>query len=109
MVKTKQIVPLLLLVLYVGYYASTNFFFHSHEGTKGVITHSHPYTSGTHTHSANALQLIENLTNTLFVGSTAIIFIALFPIFKAFVNSFYRQDTLNSLLGSNPLRAPPAV
>jgi len=109
MVKMKKILSLFLFVLFVGYYASTNFFYHSHEYAWGTITHSHPYTSGTHTHSVNVLQLINILTNTPFVGGWAILFLALFSIAGAFVCSFYRQHTLNSIIGGNLLRAPPAV
>ena len=107
MFRKKKIVPLLLLVLFVNYYISTNFFLHSHVFADEVVTHSHPYTSETHTHSANALQLITNLTNTLFVGLAAIFFLALYVILRPFVCSFYKQRTFDSLIGCNLLRAPP--
>ena len=107
--KTKKIVSLLLLVLYVGYYAGTTFFVHSHNCTNGVIIHSHPYTSATHTHSTTSFQLIDSLTTTLFVGGAVLIFLVLFSVSKAHLYSFYRQYSLNSLIGSNPLRAPPVV
>ena len=107
--KTKKIISLFLLVLYVGYYTSTTFFFHSHNCTNGTVTHSHPYTTATHTHSAAAFQLIESLTTTLFVGGAILIFLVLFSVSRARLYSFYKQHTLNSLIGSNPLRAPPVL
>ena len=65
--KKKKIISLLLLTLFVSYYASTTLFFHSHQYAWGTIIHSHPYTAATHAHSANALQLINTLTNLLFI------------------------------------------
>ena len=109
MVKTKKIVPLLLLALFIGYYASTNFFIHTHNLTYGTITHSHPYTSGTHTHSINILQFIDSLTTAFFVSAGAILLLMLFSILRASLCSFYRQHTLNFLIDSHPLRAPPVV
>ena len=106
---TKKIVSLLLLVLYVGYYTGTTFFVHSHNCADGAITHSHPYASATHTHSAAAFQLIESLTTTVFVGGAILIFLMLFSVSKARLYSFFRQHSLDSLITSNPLRAPPVV
>ena len=107
--KTKKILSLLLLWLFISYYANTTFFIHTHIFAWGEVTHSHPYTSGTHSHSIYILQLIDNLTTTLFVGGGVVFFLMLFPISKEFLCALYRQQTLNSLLTNNPLRAPPAV
>ena len=109
MLKTKRTISWLLLVLFASYYASTNCFFHSHNFTNGVVTHSHPYTSGTHTHSTNTLLLIDNLTILLFVGGGVIFISMLFAVSKARVYTFYRQRTLDSLIGCNLLRAQPAL
>ena len=109
MLKIKKTVSLLLLALYMAYYVGAHCFFHTHNLSNGVITHSHPYTSGTHTHNANDFQLINIFTNTLFVGATAIFFLALFPISTRRIYSFYKQHTYHSLIGSNLLRAPPVA
>jgi len=109
MEKTKKILSFFLVALFMSYYASTTFFFHSHDCKNGIVTHSHPYTSATHTHSANALQLIESLTTTFFVLGGVVFAIMLFLISREFLYSFYKQHTLNSLIGSNPLRAPPVL
>jgi hypothetical protein len=109
MVKRKKILSLLLLALFVSYYANTTFFIHTHKFDWGEVTHSHPYTSGTHSHSIYTLQLIDNLTTTLFIGGGVVFFLLLFSVSKEFLCAICRQQTLNSLLANNPLRAPPAV
>jgi len=107
--KTKKIVSLLLLALYVEYYAGTTLFFHSHIYANGAVTHSHPFASATHTHSAAAFQLIDSLTTILFVGTAALALSMLFSISKTTLFYFYKQHSFNSLIGSNLLRAPPIV
>ena len=106
--KIKKIVSLFLLALFVSYYVSTNFFIHTHSYDYGTITHSHPYTSGTHTHSSSAFQLINNLTNLLFVGGGAIFFLALLSVAKALFLSVETQCIASLHIGDNLLRAPPA-
>jgi len=109
MVKIKKTVSLLFLALYVTYYGGTNFFFHTHRFTNGIITHSHPHASGTHSHSANDLQLINIFTNTLFISATVLFLLTLFPISTLRICSFYKRHILHALIGSNLLRAPPVV
>jgi len=105
--KKKKIISLLFLALYTSYYVSVSFFFHSHEYTWGTVTHSHPFTSSTHTHTAEALQLIDNLTNTLVAGIAVIFILTVFSKLKAIVYNFYKRFSLNSLIGCSSLRAPP--
>ena len=105
--KIKKIVSLFLLALFVSYYVSTNFFIHTHSYDYGTITHSHPYTSGTHTHSSSAFQLINNLTNLLFVGGGAIFGLALLSVAKALFPLVGAKIFSPRHIG-NLLRAPPA-
>jgi hypothetical protein len=105
--KIRKITSLIFLLLYIGYYVSVNFFFHSHEYAWGTVTHSHPFPSSTNTHTTETLQLIDNLTNTLVAGIAVIFFLAVFSKLKTIVYSFYKRFSINSLIGCNLLRAPP--
>lgn len=63
----KQLIPTLLLVLFLGYYGSVTLFYHIHIVGSQAITHSHPYMGGAsgnphHTHSSAELSLIAQLS-----------------------------------------------
>ena len=108
--KTKQILSLLFVALFISYYASAIFFVHTHTDESGkVFTHSHPYSSAEHTHSANALLLINNLTTLLFIGSVAVVCVTLFPVVKNLFCIAKTRYATSLLIGGNSLRAPPAL
>ena len=56
-----KIFNILMLVLYLGYFASSSFFVHQHRQKDVTIVHSHPYKDARHGHSAAQLQLINIL------------------------------------------------
>ena len=57
---------LLLLALFVGYFISISFFFHSHTIDGVVVVHSHPFsTSDHHSHSTNVLNFIQHISHFL--------------------------------------------
>jgi hypothetical protein len=109
MAKIKKIAAVFLVVLYGSYYASTNFFIHTHQGAYGAVTHSHPYTSGTHTHSTDALLLIANLTTLLFVSGGMLFGIVVLSASKVYFSSKENSVTTSLCLCGNPLRAPPVL
>lgn len=55
-----------VLVLFAFFFASTNFFFHVHEGPDGRIVHSHPWSAKPHSHSAAQFQLISLISSSAF-------------------------------------------
>jgi len=108
MVRTKKkILSVVLVGLYLSFYASTHFFYHTHQYTWGTVTHSHPYTQGTHTHSAHALQLINNLTNMLFTGGVSAVCSMVLWVSTILFSSTETGHAPSLLIGSNQLRAPP--
>ena len=106
--KTKQILSLLLLSLYVSYYAGTTLFVHTHEYAWGTETHSHPYSSHTHSHSAEILLLIDKLTNLMFVGGTAVLMLAVPTVSGALLSTFCKGQRVGLFVASRFLRGPPA-
>ena len=109
MVRAKKILSFLLVALFISYYASTHFFYHTHHYTWGAIAHSHPYTSEMHTHSAGTLQLINSLTTLLFVGGTAVFCTMLLRVSKVRFSALETRHDTSLHIGSIQLRAPPAM
>lgn len=61
MAKIGKVISYLLLVVYIGYFASTNFFVHSHHFQNRTVVHSHPFANRSHGHTGNEIQLIDLL------------------------------------------------
>ena len=64
----RHITGYLLTILFVFYFASTNFFKHVHiDENNRLIVHSHPFSSETkHQHNAASFQLIDKLSGFVF-------------------------------------------
>ena len=56
-----RIVNYLMLVMYLGYFACTTIFIHSHLFQNRIIVHSHPYSNSQHGHSENELLVLDQL------------------------------------------------
>jgi len=110
MAKVKKIISLFVLVLFCAYYASSVLFFHSHKKDCGrIISHSHLGGYG-HSHNANALQLIDHLTNLQITDGGGLLFSAVPFLFSTeLIFSTYEQRLVYSSFGANLLRAPPAL
>ena len=108
MKRVKKIISLFVLVLFSAYYASGVLFFHSHKKDCGqIISHSHLGSNG-HSHSANALQLIDHLTNLQVTNSGGLLFsFSPFLFSTDLIFSAYEQTLVYSSFGANLLRAPP--
>ena len=68
MFKGKKIVSVFLLALYVGYYASTHFFVHTHKFTFGTVSHSHLHTDSHHDtksggHTKQSITFIDQISH----------------------------------------------
>ena len=109
MSKTKHILTFILLGLYVSYYASATLFVHTHEYAWGTQTHSHPHSSHSHAHSAEALLLIDNLTNLLFVGGVAVFSLTVMIASRAFLSTVCKGHQVRLLFANRFLRGPPAL
>ena len=106
--KTKKLLSLLLIALYLSYYAGTTFFPHTHKYVWGTVTHSHPYSSASHTHTANALFFINNLNNLLFVFSATAFCFGLLIASNTIFSLVNTRRPKSLFFGCIQLRAPPA-
>ena len=58
MVKFRKYTGLLLLLVYAFFFASTNFFYHTHQLADCKLVHSHPFSAPDHSHTAGQILLI---------------------------------------------------
>ena len=105
--KRKKIISLLLVALYLIFYAGTFSFNHTHVYPWGTIVHSHPYSSANHTHTINAIQLINSFSNLLYIVGTAVFCFAFLPVAITLFSSVATPHVISRLTGCNQLRAPP--
>ena len=61
-----RVSSIILLVLFAFFFASTNLFFHTHEGISGKIVHSHPWSAKSHNHTGAQFQAISLLSANIF-------------------------------------------
>ncbi|MCQ2155415.1 MAG: hypothetical protein MJY55_06355 [Bacteroidales bacterium] len=61
-----KVSSIILLVLFAFFFASTNLFFHTHEGLSGKIVHSHPWSAKSHNHTCAQFQAISILSANIF-------------------------------------------
>ena len=108
--KPKKILSVLLVALFVSYYAGVSFFPHTHVYAWGTVTHSHPYSSGTHTHCTDILKFIHNLNNNFHVLFAAfVLYFAILSVSKAHFCIAEVRSAISQHLAGNQLRAPPVL
>lgn len=78
----RQITGYLLTILFVFFFASTNFFKHVHvDENNRLIVHSHPFSSeSNHQHNTASFQLIDKLSG--FVAGLILLGISLFAVIE---------------------------
>ncbi len=104
-----QIVQLLLVVLFMGYYGSTTLFLHSHIIHGENVTHSHPFSNPCHGHSSNQVQQISELSTFHSLDEIALnILEALLSSIKVEYRSFSEICRYNDV-AIKQLRAPPIL
>lgn len=75
-------ISILLLAVYAFVFASTNFFYHSHQSANGIIAHSHISLGRTaHSHSLGQFQLIDQLNHMPYEGADNIEIQEVLPIY----------------------------
>ena len=110
--KIKRLLAGGLLILFVGYVASTTLFYHTHIVNGIPVTHSHPYSqapgTGNHTHSSAGFVTIAHLSLILMLAAS---FACMAQVFATVIHKRVpirklacpgREFTIPSL------RAPPA-
>lgn len=104
---------ILLLVLFVGYYACSTLFVHSHYYHNQHITHSHPFQKGEngqplHQHNATEIDTIEALNNVVFIAPVVIAAaIIAFKVIKRDIQ--FSVEAVILPIRHSSLRAPPAL
>lgn len=98
----------LLLTIFLGYFTSTHFFYHTHIVDGVAITHSHPFADlgKNYSHSSSDFKNIAMLSFYVFLVSTCIFLPQLFALKKYLQLSYtYNQQSRKTFAFS--LRAPP--
>lgn len=106
----KVISVLLLLSLYLAFFAGNAFFYHSHYSEGKVIHHSHPFTGSPaeHSHAQSDLALIDQANAASFLLLVLPVFSGLFSL-KQSKQAFFQVFVLARFPNLSPnLRAPPA-
>lgn len=100
-----------MIFIFVGYYASSTFFVHTHHFDWGTVTHSHPYlpANAGHMHSAESCETIKNLSNAIFLGTMVLALPSLFTRIIKTVGFVFDEAGSCFEKYSKQLRAPPVV
>ncbi len=109
----KKVWVFALLVLFIGYAASTTFFLHSHYVKGQWVTHSHPYSelpdSGKHTHTPAQYVAIATLTSFVMLAITLVYlfrpFLSEYQLLAKLLLQFHSVKKPSTL----SLRGPPAT
>ena len=72
MVRSRKVIGLVLVVVYAFFFASTNFFYHSHQLADFKLVHSHPFSNAGHSHTANQIVLIQVIDSAVYEESSAV-------------------------------------
>lgn len=107
----KQTISLLLLVVYAFFFASANFFYHSHQDAEGNIVHSHIYWGHkAHSHTTAQLQIIDQLSTSSYNNADQIEIEQLLPVYCENITDCREVASLSQGDGySFSLRAPPVI
>ncbi|MDD4198281.1 MAG: hypothetical protein PHZ12_02595 [Paludibacter sp.] len=108
----RHITGYLLTILFVFYFASTNFFKHVHiDENNRLIVHSHPFSpESNHQHSSASFQLIDKLScftvGLIWLGITLLAVLELNNIRMSFSNRNFKSDDFLNFCFSRP---PPTI
>jgi len=70
MVRTsRKIFCILMLATYVFFYASSNFFYHTHIQFNSIVVHSHPFGDKAHNHTTNQIQILDIIASAVYESS----------------------------------------
>jgi len=104
----RKYLGIVLLVVYVCFYASANLFYHAHVMGAIKIVHSHPFTSATHNHTANQIQMIEEFDSIVYQNAQPILIHECISDVEPIVRNVFGSDaTLQESDFEFLLRAPP--
>lgn len=107
--KGRKYFGLVLIVVYAFFFASTNYFSHSHQLENYRLVHSHPFNTPGHSHTANQILLISIVDSSLYQKSSDILVPDRFVPLTCFeIISGPKEEIYSGSFYSYSLRAPPA-
>lgn len=109
MTKCRKFIGLVLVAVYALFFASTHFFYHSHQFADFKLVHSHPFNNAGHSHTANQIALFSLLDSESYQDSSIADAPAFVPVqIGEKICGHYSGQFVSTLLQSVSLRAPPA-
>lgn len=109
MVKCRKYTGLFLIAVYAFFFASTNFFYHSHQLEDCKLVHSHPFSIPGHSHTTSQILLINLLNSADYQESAELSVPEAMPGLSCQEISGNRSDAiLSGVFLTYSLRAPPA-
>ena len=109
MVKFRKYTGLFLILVYAFFFASTNFFYHTHQLADHKLVHSHPFSIPGHSHTADQILLIDLIDSADLLESAEL---SVPDAISGFSIPEYNDNAAeDTLCGSDlfySLRAPPA-
>lgn len=108
--RKRFIAGIILATVYAFFFASTNFFYHSHVISDVKIVHSHPWSGAAHSHNADQISLIETLDSAVYEESETVTVPGPVPEFSfRTVAEAPAAAPLSAAVLTFSLRAPPAT
>lgn len=101
---------LFLMVVYAFFFASTNLFYHTHQGEDFKLVHSHPFSGAGHSHTSNQVLLIDAVDSSIYQESPDVAApdYILTP-WCVEIAQCLKETVESCLVTLFSLRAPPAV
>ena len=108
--RKRQYISLLLLAVYAFFFASNNFFYHSHYLADTKVVHSHLWGNKAHSHTTAQIQAIDLFNTAVYDKGETISAPQMLAVHQAVKN----QIRLFCVLPSSPvltfsLRGPPSL
>ena len=109
MVKFRKYTGLFLILVYAFFFASTNFFYHTHQLADHKLVHSHPFSIPGHSHTANQILLIDIIDSADYQESSEVPVPDSAPgLSLPEISEFITDNVLSGAFFFYSLRAPPA-
>ncbi|MBO4751556.1 MAG: hypothetical protein J5526_02265 [Bacteroidales bacterium] len=104
----RQLFAILLGIVFLQYFAASNFFIHSHKLPTRIIVHSHPFPDKPHNHTDNQIDCLDLLSEATCVTTQQVNapdFVA--DIIRTIGGAWIVADGQRPDVGIMSLRAPP--
>ena len=108
MLKFRKYIGLFLILVYAFFFASTNFFYHTHQLADYKLVHSHPFSIPGHSHTASQILLIDLIDSADLLESAELsVPDAISGFSVPEISDKCAEDVLSGFNFDYSLRAPP--